>query len=165
MDLCKIFKKSVNFIIRKSFCFRRLSLLQNKFSLHVLMNELRELNQQKKTGHKDFYNVRKVDTHIHAASSMNQKHLVRFIKKKLKKDGDTVVINRAGQKLTLKDIFKEMNLKAEDLSVDMLDVHADRNTFHRFDRFNAKYNPIGDSSLRETFLKTDNYVEGKVDFL
>ena len=23
----------------------------------------------------------------------------------------------------------------------------DRNTFHRFDKFNAKYNPIGNSSL------------------
>ena len=28
-----------------------------------------------------------VDTHIHAASSMNQKHLLRFIKKSLKTDG------------------------------------------------------------------------------
>ena len=24
----------------------------------------------------------------------------------------------------------------------------DRNTFHRFDKFNAKYNPIGESRLR-----------------
>ena len=37
----------------------------------------------------------------------------------------------------------------------------DRNTFHRFDKFNAKYNPIGESRLREVFLKTDNYVKGK----
>ena len=43
----------------------------------------------------------------------------------------------------------------------MLDVHADRNTFHRFDKFNTKYNPIGESSLREVFIKTDNYVGGK----
>ena len=32
---------------------------------------------------------------------------------------------------------------------------------HRFDKFNAKYNPIGESRLREVFLKTDNYVNGK----
>ena len=31
--------------------------------------------------------VMQVDTHIHAASSMNQKHLLRFIKKSLKTDG------------------------------------------------------------------------------
>jgi len=37
----------------------------------------------------------------------------------------------------------------------------DRNTFHRFDKFNAKYNPIGESRLREVFLKTDNYMGGK----
>ena len=36
----------------------------------------------------------------------------------------------------------------------------DRNTFHRFDKFNAKYNPIGESRLREVFLKTDNYIDG-----
>lgn len=54
-----------------------------------------------------------------------------------------------------------MNLTAYDLTVDMLDVHADRNTFHRFDKFNAKYNPIGESRLREVFLKTDNYLNGK----
>merc|ERR1711994_163077 len=37
----------------------------------------------------------------------------------------------------------------------------DRNTFHRFDKFNAKYNPIGESRLREVFMKTDNYIGGK----
>lgn len=52
-----------------------------------------------------------------------------------------------------------MNLTPFDLTVDMLDVHADRNTFHRFDKFNAKYNPIGESRLREVFLKTDNYIQ------
>ena len=40
-------------------------------------------------------------------------------------------------------------------------LFQDRNTFHRFDKFNAKYNPIGESRLREVFLKTDNYMNGK----
>eukprot|EP00441_Pelagodinium_beii_P010964 CAMPEP_0197685876 /NCGR_PEP_ID=MMETSP1338-20131121/101635_1 /TAXON_ID=43686 ORGANISM="Pelagodinium beii, Strain RCC1491" /NCGR_SAMPLE_ID=MMETSP1338 /ASSEMBLY_ACC=CAM_ASM_000754 /LENGTH=47 /DNA_ID= /DNA_START= /DNA_END= /DNA_ORIENTATION= len=34
------------------------------------------------TGHRDFYNVRKVDTHIHHSAAMNAKHLLRFMKKK-----------------------------------------------------------------------------------
>jgi hypothetical protein len=34
---------------------------------------------------RDFYNVRKVDTHVHHSSSMNQKHLLRFIKSKMKR--------------------------------------------------------------------------------
>lgn len=34
----------------------------------------------------DFYNMRKVDTHIHHSSCMNQKHLLRFIKSKMKRN-------------------------------------------------------------------------------
>lgn len=37
----------------------------------------------------------------------------------------------------------------------------DRNTFHRFDKFNSKYNPVGESRLREIFIKTDNYMQGR----
>jgi hypothetical protein len=33
--------------------------------------------------------------------------------------------------------------------------------FHRFDRFNDRYNPTGSSRLREIFLKTDNLLKGK----
>ncbi|XP_044013715.1 AMP deaminase 2 isoform X5 [Aphidius gifuensis] len=146
----------------KSFCYRRLSYLSSKFQLHVLLNELRELASQKAVPHRDFYNIRKVDTHIHAASCMNQKHLLRFIKKTLKNHADEVVTcSKNGEKMTLREVFQSMNLTTYDLSVDMLDVHADRNTFHRFDKFNAKYNPIGESRLREVFLKTDNYLDGK----
>lgn len=43
------------------------------------------------------------------------------------------------QNITMKDVFKGMGIDAYDLSVDMLDVHADRNTFHRFDKFNSKW--------------------------
>ncbi|KAK9709785.1 AMP deaminase [Popillia japonica] len=145
----------------KSFCYRRLSYLSSKFQLHVLLNELRELASQKAVPHRDFYNIRKVDTHIHAASCMNQKHLLRFIKKTLKNHADEVVTVTDGKQMTLKEVFQSMNLTTYDLTVDMLDVHADRNTFHRFDKFNAKYNPIGESRLREVFLKTDNYLNGK----
>ncbi|XP_071447304.1 AMP deaminase 2 isoform X2 [Hetaerina americana] len=145
----------------KSFCYRRLSYLSSKFQLHVLLNELRELASQKAVPHRDFYNIRKVDTHIHAASCMNQKHLLRFIKKTIKNHSDEVVTVAKGEKMTLREVFQSMNLGPYDLTVDMLDVHADRNTFHRFDKFNAKYNPIGESRLREVFLKTDNYLGGK----
>jgi len=34
--------------------------------------------------HRDFYNVRKIDNHVHHSACMNQKHLLRFIKYKLK---------------------------------------------------------------------------------
>lgn len=72
-----------------------------------------------------------MDTHIHAASCMNQKHLLRFIKKAVKTHPDEIVCLNNGEEMTLSQVFASMNLTAYDLSVDMLDVHADRNTFHR----------------------------------
>ncbi|KAI7695338.1 AMP deaminase 2 [Sarcoptes scabiei] len=144
----------------KSYCYKRLAYLTHKYQLHVLLNEMNELRSQKAVPHRDFYNTRKVDTHIHAASCMNQKHLLRFIKKTIKTRRNDLVCLENGKPLTLEQVFDSLNLTSYDLSVDMLDVHADRNTFHRFDKFNAKYNPIGESRLREIFLKTDNYIKG-----
>lgn len=40
-------------------------------------------------------------------------------------------------------------------------MHADRATFHRFDRFNLKYNPFGQARLREVFIKQDNLLRGR----
>jgi adenosine deaminase len=40
-------------------------------------------------------------------------------------------------------------------------MHAHHDSFHRFDKFNLKYNPIGESRLREIFMKTDNYIQGR----
>ncbi|XP_057181701.1 AMP deaminase 2 isoform X4 [Triplophysa rosa] len=145
----------------KSFCYRRLQYLSSKFQMHVLLNEMKELAAQKKVPHRDFYNMRKVDTHIHASSCMNQKHLLRFIKRAMKKYPDEIVHMEGGGGQTLMEVFQNMNLTAYDLSVDTLDMHADRNTFHRFDKFNSKYNPIGESILREIFIKTDNHIHGK----
>ena len=66
-----------------------------------------------------------MDTHIHAASCMNQKHLLRFIKKKIKDHGDEVVcLNHQKKEMTLNQVFEEINLTAYELTVDMLDVHA-----------------------------------------
>jgi AMP deaminase len=145
----------------KSFSYRRLELLDAKFQLHRQLNATREIAEQKAVPHRDFYNVRKCDTHVHHSACMNQKHLLRFIKSKLKKEPDEVVIERDGKRLTLAEVFKSLNLTAYDLSVDTLDVHADMSTFHRFDRFNTKYNPVGQSRLREIFLKTDNLIAGR----
>lgn len=58
-------------------------------------------------------------------------------------------------------MFASLGLTAYELSIDTLDMHAHQDTFHRFDKFNLKYNPIGESRLREIFLKTDNLIEGR----
>lgn len=36
-----------------------------------------------------------------------------------------------------------------------------RQTFQRFDKFNAKYNPVGASELRDLYLKTENHIGGE----
>ncbi|KAF2152979.1 AMP deaminase [Myriangium duriaei CBS 260.36] len=145
----------------KSFAFRRLQYLEGKFNLYVLLNEYQEVADTKAVPHRDFYNVRKVDTHVHHSACMNQKHLLRFIKSKMKKSPDEVVLFRDGKHLTLKEVFESINLTAYDLSIDTLDMHAHTDSFHRFDKFNLKYNPIGESRLRTIFLKTDNYIKGR----
>lgn len=145
----------------KSFAYRRLQYLEGKFNLYVLLNEYQEIADTKAVPHRDFYNVRKVDTHVHHSACMNQKHLLRFIKSKMKKSPDEVVLFRDGQYLTLKEVFESINLTAYDLSIDTLDMHAHTDSFHRFDKFNLKYNPIGESRLRTIFLKTDNFINGR----
>ncbi|KIM81107.1 hypothetical protein PILCRDRAFT_9138 [Piloderma croceum F 1598] len=144
----------------KSFASRRLKYLSCKFTMYGLLNEFQELADMKSVPHRDFYNLRKVDTHVHHSSCMNQKHLLRFIKSKMKRSPNDVVISRDGTELTLEQIFQTLNLTAYDLSIDTLDMHA-HHEFHRFDNFNLKYNPIGESGLREIFLKTDNYIKGR----
>ncbi|KIJ54914.1 hypothetical protein M422DRAFT_24794 [Sphaerobolus stellatus SS14] len=145
----------------KSFAYRRLKYLVSKFTMYSLLNEFQEMTDMKRVPHRDFYNLRKVDTHVHHSSSMNQKHLLRFIKSKMKKSPNDLVIFRDGAELTLAQVFESLNLTAYDLSIDTLDMHAHQDSFHRFDKFNLKYNPIGESRLREIFLKTDNYIEGR----
>ncbi|KAI9719207.1 MAG: AMP deaminase [Chrysothrix sp. TS-e1954] len=145
----------------KSFAYRRLQYLEGKFSLYVLLNEYQEMADSKKVPHRDFYNVRKVDTHVHHSACMNQKHLLRFIKSKMRKCPDEKVLIRDGKVLTLKEVFESIQLTAYDLSIDTLDMHAHTDTFHRFDKFNLKYNPVGESRLRTIFLKTDNDIQGR----
>ena len=51
-----------------------------------------------------------VDTHVHHSACMHQKHLLRFIKSKLKKEPNEVVIFRDGKWLTLREVFESLSL-------------------------------------------------------
>lgn len=123
MDLDEIINVSTDGPI-KSFAFRRLQYLEGKFNLYYLLNEYQEIADSKKVPHRDFYNVRKVDTHVHHSACMNQKHLLRFIKSKMKKSPDEVVLYRDDKHLTLREVFESINLTAYDLSIDTLDMHV-----------------------------------------
>ncbi|XP_048096445.1 AMP deaminase 1 isoform X1 [Alosa alosa] len=145
----------------KTYTHRRLKFLMSKFNVHEMLNEMEELKELKNNPHRDFYNTRKVDTHIHAAACMNQKHLLRFIKKSYREDCDRVVHKLKGKEVTLKELFDHLKMHPYDLTVDSLDVHAGRQTFQRFDKFNAKYNPVGASELRDLYMKTENHISGE----
>jgi len=146
----------------KSYCYTRLQALELKFTLYKKLKQFEEVKTQKMVPHRDWYNVRKVDGHLHLSSMANQKHLLRYIKRKLKQCPDEKVIVRDGKVLTLAEVFQSLNMTPYDLSVDTLDCHVDKSqTMHRFDKFNLKYSPFGQSRLREIFLKTENMVEGK----
>eukprot|EP00930_Biecheleria_cincta_P038544 TRINITY_DN26474_c0_g1_i1.p1 TRINITY_DN26474_c0_g1~~TRINITY_DN26474_c0_g1_i1.p1 ORF type:complete len:731 (+),score=117.08 TRINITY_DN26474_c0_g1_i1:145-2337(+) len=144
-----------------TFCFHRMKLLEMKFELHAMDHYDTEFNEQKRNPHRDFYNVRKVDTHIHHSAAMNGKHLLRFIKAKLKKYPDDIVEKTADKEVTLKEVFQRNGIEWEELSLDKLNVMADRTTMYRFDLFNLKYSPLNSPQLRNIFLKTDNAIGGR----
>lgn len=77
-----------------------------------MLNREAEAAESKDVPHRDFYNVRKVDNHVHHSACMNQKHLLRFIKHTLKTDKDTVVVTRDGKDLTLKEVFEDLGTHA-----------------------------------------------------
>ena len=108
----------------KSFAYRQLDILEGKSQLHFLVNSYQETADCKTVPHRDFYNVRKVDTHVHHSACMTQKHLLRFIKSKMKKCPQEVVMFRDGEELTLQQVFDSIHLSAYDLSIDTLDMHV-----------------------------------------
>ena len=80
-----------------SHSYQRMELLNARFNLHKLLNEARESDATKSVPHRDFYNVRKVDTHVHHSACMSQKHLLRYIKHKLRHQPHEEVIYRDGK--------------------------------------------------------------------
>ncbi|XP_059815457.1 AMP deaminase 3-like, partial [Hypanus sabinus] len=145
----------------RTYCNQRLKMLVSRFHLHQLANEKKEFIDLQEASHSDFYNVAKVDTHIHAAACMNQHSLLRFIHHTYAIDRDREVHQSQGQTFTLGQLFQRLDLDPDHLDIDALNVHADRETFQRFDRFNAKYNPVGASELRRLYLKTNNHINGE----
>lgn len=144
-----------------SYAYQRLRLLQTKFELYTMVFGDQEAQDAMDTGHRDFYNVRKVDTHIHHSAAMNAKHLLRFMKKKLKRFSEDIIDEKDGCKRTLQETFDDMGIGWTDLCIDRLQVWADKSCLHRFDRFNNKYSPMGQNELRTIFLKTDNAMGGR----
>eukprot|EP01083_Nonionella_stella_P024731 68183_1 len=142
----------------KTLGYHRLKILQRRFQLHLLLNRQVELTEACSVPYRDFYNVRKVDNNIHVSAGMNQKHLLEFMRNKYQKDHDRTVTEDGK---TLAQVFEELNINIDHLSVNTLDVHAQQSTWQRFDKFDAKYNPCREKTLRTIFLKIDNFINGQ----
>ncbi|CAF0932827.1 unnamed protein product [Rotaria sordida] len=102
-------------------------------------------------------------SHLTAAYILaeNISHGLVLREKKVEVSSDMKVYKKQdGTILTLKGVFDELKININEIDVDLLGVHADRNTFQRFDRFNANYNPVGQTMLRDIFMKTNNYIGG-----
>ena len=54
-----------------------------------------------------------------------------WIEKTLKTNADVVCRVGDGKPKLLKDVFDELSINPYDLSVDLLDCHADSNVYHR----------------------------------
>eukprot|EP00915_Cephaloidophora_sp_WS-2016_P005455 GHVH01007253.1.p1 GENE.GHVH01007253.1~~GHVH01007253.1.p1 ORF type:complete len:805 (+),score=84.03 GHVH01007253.1:307-2415(+) len=145
----------------KQFAYERIQYLLQKFNKHQMFSSQIELDQCKLTHHRDFYNVRKIDNHIHHSACMHQKHLLRFINTKFMAEKDTIVTEMEGRGVSLKEMFQRLGLHPWETTCDNLNVSATGDCFHRFDLFNDKYNPYSAPELRGIFLKTNNHIDGR----
>jgi len=150
-----------------SFCQPRLQELELRYQFYSHRNGQREAQRQKEVVGRDWYQVRKVDTHIHHSACFSQRQLMTFIRRKMTQDMNKVVCEEDGKKLTLREVFSGAGIqKEEEVNVENLCCRASlgnsgqHDTFGRFDVFNSKYNPFGDKRLRDIFLKADNYIDG-----
>ncbi|OII72012.1 adenosine monophosphate deaminase 2 [Cryptosporidium ubiquitum] len=149
--------------IVKSFTYYRLKFLLQSYQLYSLFNGKLENELSKKNIRTGFYNVYKVDTHVHHSACMSQQHLLKFIRKCYNSDKDRVVFyNRENVPSTLGQVFSNVfGCDYRNNSIDHLNMDAIRNCFQRFDRFNEKYNPFGSNLMRDIFLKYNNSIKGK----
>lgn len=141
----------------RSVSYSRLRELEYLFNMHESLNGALEDHASGTGDTMDFYCVHKVDTHVHLAAAFNPHRFVNYMRDKIVHHGDDVVLNGK----TLTEVTRELGIVADDLNVDTSDLQGDKSLFHRFDRFNDKYNPAGAKSLRSVFLKTENDIGGR----
>jgi len=148
--------------------YPRLRELELKFEIYKQRNASREGQRQRRSSGRDWFQVRKVDTHIHHSACFSQGQLMGFIRAKMRTEMDTLVAKGKDRNLTLREVFNTAGVGTEDdVNADFLCCAAsigaggNHDTFQRFDKFNSKYNPFGDKQLRDVFLKTDNLIDGR----
>jgi hypothetical protein len=112
--------------INKSLAHLRLEILDEKFKIHKLHYSEKEHYETQAIVHRDFYNCRKVDTHIHFAACMRAKQLLRFIVDKLENEGEKKVIydKKEERWRTLKEVCDVIDVNSKDINLDSLNVQV-----------------------------------------
>ncbi|KAK6589728.1 hypothetical protein RS030_1149 [Cryptosporidium xiaoi] len=149
--------------IVKSFAYYRLKFLLQSYQLYTLFNGKFENELTRNNIETGFYNVYKVDTHVHHSACMSQKHLLKYIRKCYMTDKDSIVLyNQDNVGSTLGQVFKSI-LGCTDQNKSTVHFNMDviRTCFQRYDRFNEKYNLFGSNVMREIFLKYNNAIKGR----
>ena len=92
----------------------------------ISYNQDKEIVETKSFSYRDFYEVRKVDNHLHQSAAMSAKMLVDFIGEKYKTDADKEVYfdKQKNEHLTLYQIFQECNVSPTSINVDALDMQV-----------------------------------------
>lgn len=140
---------------------KRLRLLGQKFDLHKEYNLERELLEMRLVPKLDFYNIPKINSLLQLSGCMSAFSLLEFIIKKVEVDGNRRVYSDGFHKMTLAEVFGEVGINPDHLTVASLDVQLHDEVKGRFDLFDRKYNPLGLPWLRNIFLKKDNFIKGQ----
>ncbi|ETO29566.1 hypothetical protein RFI_07558 [Reticulomyxa filosa] len=159
-----LFKKWISLLLMGEMKgYRRLQMLEARFDMHLLLNDEIELKECRQVPYRDLYNIRKVDNHIDATCSLYfwtnfdlfvsikfiylfifflEKHLLSFMRDKLRKEPDTVVTkDENGKSHTLKEVFDNIGISPDDLSITLLDVlSGEKNTRHKTEYAQIKQN-------------------------
>nr|CCC50457.1 putative adenosine monophosphate deaminase, fragment [Trypanosoma vivax Y486] len=112
----------------RSFATRQLNLLERKFMLHLAVNRSLEAGTtaNKASHNRDFYQATKVDNNVRMASGMTARQLLNFIVSKANNNGDDIVAHQEGKEpQTLRQLLHELNISANSLTVDDLNVQVD----------------------------------------
>ena len=143
-----------------TFCHTRLQIRSQLFDLYKTLCWRLEFADLKENS-PDFHSVPKVDNHIHVAAAMPSSFLLRFLKKKVQTEPDTIVAQTETGFLTLADFFARNGLVIDSLNFNKLFNQAPKETYRRFDNFIRKYDVFGFAEGRKLFLKYDNFVGGR----
>lgn len=144
----------------KSHSYHRLLLLEKKFEMYTLLNESYEYKAIT-SDPQDFMSIHKVDNHLHLDASYTSYHLLQFIREKAVNHGNDIVWRENGKDMTLSEVFKSMGIDVTKITLDNLNVSSRKDFFHRFDFFNAAYNPFGEEKMRTIFMSPENIQKGK----